>query len=59
VFGGVLSPTLAGWAADRAGLAAPLWIMFGLCVTAGTLALGLRETAPLRLMQRPFAERPG
>jgi MFS transporter, ACS family, hexuronate transporter len=49
VFGGVLSPTLAGWAADRAGLAAPLWIMFGLCLAAGTLALGLSETAPLRL----------
>jgi hypothetical protein len=49
VFGGVLSPALAGWAADRAGLAAPLWIMFGLCITAGTLALGLSETAPVRL----------
>jgi fucose permease len=49
VFGGVLSPTLAGWAADRAGLAAPLWIMLGLCVAAGTLALGLSETAPVRL----------
>jgi len=49
VFGGVLSPTLAGWAADRTGLAAPLWIMFGLCIAAGTLALGLSETAPLRL----------
>ena len=52
VFGGVLSPTLAGWAADRAGLAAPLWIMFGLCIAAGTLALGLSETAPVRLVQR-------
>src|SRR5580658_8208855 len=48
VFGGVLSPTLAGWAADRSGLAAPLWIMFGLCVTAGTLALSLSETAPVK-----------
>jgi predicted MFS family arabinose efflux permease len=48
VFGGVLSPTLAGWAADRAGLAAPLWIMLGLCVASGLLALGLTETAPRR-----------
>jgi MFS transporter, ACS family, hexuronate transporter len=48
VFGGALSPTLAGWAADRAGLAAPLWIMLGLCVAAGTLAFGLTETAPRR-----------
>jgi MFS family permease len=60
VFGGVLSPTLAGWAADRAGLAAPLWIMFGLCVTAGTLALSLSETAPLpkdRMSLPPFLRR--
>jgi ACS family hexuronate transporter-like MFS transporter len=59
VFGGVLSPTLAGWAADRAGLAAPLWIMFALCVAAGTLALGLSETAPVRLSQRSFGEQTG
>jgi ACS family hexuronate transporter-like MFS transporter len=59
VFGGVLSPTLAGWAADRAGLAAPLWIMFALCVAAGTLALGLSETAPARLSQRSFGEQTG
>jgi ACS family hexuronate transporter-like MFS transporter len=48
VFGGVLSPALAGRAADAAGLAAPLWIMMGLCVAAGLLALGLHETAPAR-----------
>jgi predicted MFS family arabinose efflux permease len=48
VFGGVLSPTVAGWAADRAGLTAPLWIMLGLSLSAGTLALGLTETAPAR-----------
>ena len=49
VFGGVLSPFLAGKAADVAGLSAPLWIMLGLCVTAGLLALGLHETAPARM----------
>ena len=46
VVGGVFSPTIAGWAADLAGLSAPLWIMMGLCVVAGVLALGMRETAP-------------
>lgn len=46
IFGGVLSPTLAGYAADAAGLSAPLWIMMGLCISAGLLALGLHETAP-------------
>jgi predicted MFS family arabinose efflux permease len=44
--GGVLSPTLAGAAADRVGLTAPLWIMLGVAVLAALLALGLRETAP-------------
>ena len=46
VLGGVFSPTIAGKVADMAGLSAPLWIMFGLCVGAGLLAMGLRETAP-------------
>jgi ACS family hexuronate transporter-like MFS transporter len=47
--GGVLSPTLAGAAADHFGLQAPLWIMTVLPVLAGLLALGLKETAPRRL----------
>jgi ACS family hexuronate transporter-like MFS transporter len=47
--GGVLSPTLAGAAADHFGLQAPLWIMTVLPILAGLLALGLKETAPRRL----------
>jgi hypothetical protein len=50
--GGVFAPTLAGRAADSAGLAAPLWIMTGLCVAAGLLAFGLKETAPAVLARR-------
>jgi predicted MFS family arabinose efflux permease len=46
VVGGVISPAAAGWAADLAGLGAPLWIMMGLCAAAGVLALALHETAP-------------
>ena len=46
VIGGVLSPTLAGRAADSFGLNAPLWIILGLTVLAGLLAFGLIETAP-------------
>jgi MFS family permease len=46
VVGGVIAPAVAGWAADLAGLTAPLWIMIGLCVAGGTLALALNETAP-------------
>jgi MFS family permease len=48
VVGGVLSPAIAGKAADLTSLAAPLWIMMGLCTAAGILALGLIETAPAR-----------
>jgi hypothetical protein len=50
--GGVLSPFLAGVAADRAGLQAPLWIMLGLTLAGGLLAFGLRETAPRVLARR-------
>lgn len=46
ILGGALSPTLAGYAADLAGLQAPLWIMLGITIIAGFLAMGLRETAP-------------
>ncbi|MGK6316928.1 MFS transporter [Neorhizobium sp. DT-125] len=46
VLGGVLAPSLAGMAADAAGLTAPLWIMVGLTVVATITALFLRETAP-------------
>jgi MFS family permease len=49
VLGGVLGPTIAGWVADRTSLEAPLWIMAGLCIASGLLALGLTETAPARL----------
>jgi MFS transporter, ACS family, hexuronate transporter len=44
--GGAISPTLAGMAADRYGLNAPLWIMLCLPIAAGLLSVGLRETAP-------------
>jgi len=46
VLGGVLAPFLAGFAADKMGLAAPLWMMVGLAIAGGLVALGLKETAP-------------
>jgi MFS transporter, ACS family, hexuronate transporter len=49
VVGGVISPFLAGYAADLAGLQAPLWMMLGLAILAGILAFGIRETAPRRV----------
>jgi len=50
--GGAVSPTLAGMAADRYGLTAPLWIMLCLPVAACLLSFGLRETAPRKLAAR-------
>jgi fucose permease len=46
IIGGVLAPIIAGSAADRFGLGAPLWMMLGLTLVAAFVALGLRETAP-------------
>jgi predicted MFS family arabinose efflux permease len=46
LIGGVFSPSIAGFAADQTSLHAPLWIMAGLALAAGLVALGLRETAP-------------
>ncbi len=49
ILGGVFSPSLAGMAADATDLRAPLWIMFGLTVVSGLVALGLKETAPSQI----------
>jgi hypothetical protein len=48
LIGGVLSPFVAGYSADISGLQAPLWIMLGLAMAGGLVALGVRETAPRR-----------
>ena len=52
VLGGVLSPFFAGTLADRFGLTAPLWLMFGCAIAAGVLALGLIESAPRVVARR-------
>lgn len=48
ILGGVSAPAVAGWAADRSTLAAPLLIQAGCAVCGALLALLLRETAPRR-----------
>ncbi len=55
ILGGVLSPSIAGYLGDRIGLQAPIWMMLGLALVAGVVALGIRETAPavLRPATRP------
>ncbi len=52
IIGGVAGPALAGIAADHQGLESPLWIMTGLTLLSGLLAMGLRETAPRILARR-------
>ena len=44
IIGGVGSPFVAGWAADVAGLDAVMWIIAGITVAAGIIAMGLVET---------------
>jgi MFS family permease len=52
VFGGVLAPYAAGWAADASGLSAIMWILMGLCIAGAALALALEETAPAVLKKK-------
>jgi MFS transporter, ACS family, hexuronate transporter len=52
VIGGVLSPFLAGTLSDVYGRDSIMWLMFGLCITAGIVGFGLRETAPRILAKR-------
>ena len=47
--GGSSVPTLAGRAADRFGLPAPMYIAAGCAVIAAVLTLFLRETAPAKV----------
>jgi len=47
--GGSSVPTLAGRAADRFGLPAPMYIAAGCAVVAAVLTLFLRETAPAKV----------
>jgi MFS transporter, ACS family, hexuronate transporter len=55
IIGGVLSPFLAGFLSDLAGLQAALWLMIVVTVLSGLLAFGLRETAPRVLAKRGVA----
>jgi len=52
ILGGVLGPFFAGIAADAYGQIAPLWMMTGLAIVAGFVAMFLKETAPAVLARR-------
>jgi MFS family permease len=46
IVGGVLSPTISGWIADRTSLVAHMEVMMVCATLGGLLSLFLRETAP-------------
>ena len=46
IVGGVLSPTISGWIADRTSLVAHMEVMMVCALCGGLLSLFLRETAP-------------
>ncbi|MGA8231231.1 MAG: hypothetical protein WB795_07100 [Candidatus Acidiferrales bacterium] len=46
IFGGALSPAVAGAVADRFGLAAPLWIASGGAIVVFLAACGMIESSP-------------
>lgn len=52
IVGGVVAPTLAGRLADLYGLPVVLWILAGICLACGLLAMLLPETAPRVLARR-------
>jgi len=52
VIGGVFGPPAAGWMGDAFGLGAAMWILAGVSIAVGIVALFLRETAPQVLARR-------
>ncbi len=55
--GGLVGPSLAGLAADRWGMGAPLQLLMGCAVLSAVLSLALRETAPGRESAVTFSSR--
>jgi MFS family permease len=55
IIGGVFGPPAAGWMGDKFGLGAAMWILAGVSIGVGVVALFLRETAPGVLARRAKA----
>lgn len=55
IFGGVLMPIIAGWAADRWGLEAPMWIVLGITAVSAVAACFIEETLPSKVGASAFA----
>jgi len=52
ILGGVFGPPIAGMLNDSLGADSWLYLMMGLAVISGFVAMGLRETAPMALAKR-------
>jgi predicted MFS family arabinose efflux permease len=52
VLGGVFGPPIAGMLNDAFGLSTFLWLLMGLALVSGFVAMGLKETAPAVLARR-------
>ena len=55
VLGGVFGPVVAGALNDAVGKDSFLWLMMGLAIVSGFVAMGLKETAPAVLKRRGVA----
>jgi len=55
VLGGVFGPIVAGVLNDSFGPDTFLWVLMGLAIVSGFVAMGLRETAPAVLKRRGIA----
>ena len=52
ILGGVFGPPIAGQLNDLFGISTFLWLLMGLALVSGFVAMGLRETAPAVLRRR-------
>jgi predicted MFS family arabinose efflux permease len=55
IIGGVAGPPITGWMGDHFGLGVAMWILAGVSIGVGVVALLLRETAPRVLARRASA----
>jgi hypothetical protein len=55
VIGGTFGPVLAGNLADRYGLQAPMYMAMVCALAGALLAMGLKETAPVKVGTRRLA----
>jgi predicted MFS family arabinose efflux permease len=58
IVGGVAGPSVAGWSADRWGLAAPLYLAVVCCAASTVLCTALKESTPRKNSREKIAGAP-